>query len=49
MIDYQKEKDALAIGGSWIVKKELVHSEAWDETTPGRKESAGPSARQNLL
>ena len=33
MISYLKEENVLAIGGSWIVKRELVLNENWNEIT----------------
>ena len=33
MISYLKEDNVLAIGGSWIVKRDLVLNENWNEIT----------------
>ena len=33
MISYLKEENVLAIGGSWIVKRDLVLNENWNEIT----------------
>jgi 2-dehydro-3-deoxyphosphogluconate aldolase/(4S)-4-hydroxy-2-oxoglutarate aldolase len=33
MVDYLKEDNVAVIGGSWIVKKELVLNEDWDAIT----------------
>ena len=33
MISYLKEENVLAIGGSWIVKRDLVLNEHWNEIT----------------
>jgi 2-dehydro-3-deoxyphosphogluconate aldolase/(4S)-4-hydroxy-2-oxoglutarate aldolase len=33
MLDYLKEPNVLTVGGSWIVKKELVDQEDWSGIT----------------
>jgi len=36
---YLKDPDVIAVGGSWLAKKDMIDSERWDEITAAAREA----------